>query len=476
MFEKKSVQTTRVLIFLDGSLTILSFFFAFWLRNVFWLRGIVFTPFEADLVSHLALAPLVLVLQYFFMNRFGAYGRLRNANFRAYAIATIKGVACSMGILLSLIFALKIYYVSRGIIVIFACVNMVLLILIRVALLHYFKISVKRGKYILHVLIIGTGERAKNLALELQKQSDWGIHIVGCIDPDPTRVGTRISGIPVLGVIKDISKILKNHVVDEVIMAIPRTMIEDVEEIAYACEEEGVVLRFMANIFELDVAKIHIMFLGDAPFLTIEPVSQDDFKLMIKRMFDLAWTLLAIPVILPIMAVIAIAIKIESKGPIFYIQKRVGLKKRLFPMLKFRSMYVGSEEKLKDIIHLNEAEGPIFKMKNDPRVTGVGRWIRKTSLDELPQLINVITGDMSLVGPRPMSVRDVSLFDKGIQRKRFSVKPGITCLWQISGRSNLPFSKWLELDLHYIKNWSLWLDFVILIKTIPVVLKGEGAA
>ena len=144
-------------------------------------------------------------------------------------------------------------------------------------------------------------------------------------------------------------------------------------------------------------------------------------------------------------------------------------------MYKFRSMYEDAEEKMKEIEHLNEAEGPIFKMTNDPRVTKVGQFIRKTSLDELPQLFNVLMGDMSLVGPRPMSIRDVDLFDKGIQRKRFSVKPGITCLWQVSGRSSLPFSDWLRLDLEYIENWSLWLDLKILLKTIPAVLNSKGA-
>jgi exopolysaccharide biosynthesis polyprenyl glycosylphosphotransferase len=211
------------------------------------------------------------------------------------------------------------------------------------------------------------------------------------------------------------------------------------------------------------------------PLLTFDPVAQNEKKLLIKRLMDLILVLGTMPLILPVMALIALAIKLDDGGPIFFVQERVGLRKRLFPMLKFRSMVVDAEAKLKEIEHLNEAEGPNFKITHDPRITRVGRFIRKASLDELPQLLNVIRGHMSLVGPRPMSQRDVELFDKGIQRKRFSVKPGLTCIWQISGRSNLSFERWLELDLKYIDEWNLWMDLKILFKTFPVVLKGSGA-
>jgi exopolysaccharide biosynthesis polyprenyl glycosylphosphotransferase len=275
--------------------------------------------------------------------------------------------------------------------------------------------------------------------------------------------------------VADIEQILKSNIVDEVIIAIPRSMLTDAEPMAQACEEEGIKLRFMADVFNLEVVRTKLIKLGNIPILSLEPVAQDELKLMIKRCIDMVLVLLSLPLVLPLMAIIAITIKLYSPGPVFFVQPRVGLKKRLFPMLKFRSMYLDAEERLKEIEHLNEAEGPIFKMKDDPRVTRVGRLLRRTSLDELPQLINVLRGEMSLVGPRPMSIRDVDLFDRGIQRKRFSVKPGISCIWQISGRSNLPFSKWLELDLQYIDNWSLWLDFMILIKTIPAVLFSRGA-
>jgi exopolysaccharide biosynthesis polyprenyl glycosylphosphotransferase len=214
---------------------------------------------------------------------------------------------------------------------------------------------------------------------------------------------------------------------------------------------------------------------GEIPLLTFEPVAQEEWTLLLKRFMDFGLSLLALPVLLPVMGMIALAIKLDSPGPVFFIQDRVGLGKRRFRMVKFRTMVRGSEGMMPQLEHLNEAKGPIFKIANDPRVTRVGRFLRRTSLDELPQIFNVIRGEMSLVGPRPMSLRDVSLFDRGIQRKRFSVKPGLTCLWQVSGRSNLPFSKWLELDLSYIERWSLALDIKILFKTIPAVLRGTGA-
>jgi exopolysaccharide biosynthesis polyprenyl glycosylphosphotransferase len=252
-------------------------------------------------------------------------------------------------------------------------------------------------------------------------------------------------------------------------------MLQDVEEIAYVCQDEGVKFRLMADIFSLQLARVRLTELGEIPLLTLEPVAQDEAKLLIKRLIDILFVLCIAPFLVPLFVLTAIAIKIDSPGPVFFVQERVGLRKRIFKMYKFRSMVENSEELLKDIEHLNEAQGPNFKIKNDPRVTRVGKLIRKTSLDEFPQFFNVFMGDMSLVGPRPMSLRDVDLFDRGMQRKRFSVKPGLTCLWQISGRSELTFDQWLELDLAYIENWSLGLDFKILLKTIPVVLKGSGA-
>jgi exopolysaccharide biosynthesis polyprenyl glycosylphosphotransferase len=242
-----------------------------------------------------------------------------------------------------------------------------------------------------------------------------------------------------------------------------------------ACEEEGVKVRLMADLFSINAARMVLDQFDDVPLLTFETVAQEEWKLLLKRVMDLGLTLLVMPVVLPLMGVIALAIRCDSSGPALFKQLRVGQSKRRFLLYKFRTMVEGSERLQSDLEHLNEAQGPIFKIANDPRVTRVGRFLRATSLDELPQLLNVLRGQMSLVGPRPMSLRDVNLFDRGIQRKRFSVRPGLTGLWQVSGRSRLPFSQWLELDLSYIANWSLLLDLKILFRTIPAVLRGTGA-
>ena len=178
----------------------------------------------------------------------------------------------------------------------------------------------------------------------------------------------------------------------------------------------------------------------------------------------------------PLFTLIAIAIKLDSEGPVCFVQDRVGFNKRRFRMIKFRTMRANAEAQMNELEHLNEKAGPIFKIRNDPRVTRVGRWLRKTSIDELPQLINVLLGDMSLVGPRPLSVRDASRMEEVWQKRRFSVKPGLTCLWQVSGRSNLSFDQWMELDLEYIDHWSLGLDASILLRTIPAIVMARGAS
>jgi exopolysaccharide biosynthesis polyprenyl glycosylphosphotransferase len=391
-------------------------------------------------------------------------------------LAVVQLMAFSFGLMTVFLFLYDIEFVSRLIFVGFAIGNGLLLIVLRGFLVWwYFHRRQESAENFLRVLVIGSGRRAHRLESLLNRNSEWGVHVIGFLDPDDPNLFNRRKTDKVLGHVDDISYILANNVIDEVIIAVPRRMLGNLQAIIDVCQEEGVQLRFMADIYDIEAARIGLSFVGKVPLLSFEPVARDERALLMKRFMDLTLTILALPLLVPIFALVALIIKLDSPGPAFFMQERVGLHKRRFKMFKFRSMVVDAEARMKEIEHLNEADGPNFKIADDPRMTRVGKFIRKTSIDELPQLINVLIGDMSLVGPRPMSVRDVELFDKGVQRKRFSVRPGITCLWQISGRSDLSFDDWLELDLEYIDGWSLGLDFKILVMTVPTVLKGSGA-
>ncbi len=469
MTVERSQRARNAAIIADSAVTILGFLVAFRIWDAFRRDD------PLDFLSHAALLPLILAIWFLFLSRFGAYRNPAECNRIGYAYAVVQAVGAGLALLIALLFLFKIQYVSRAVMVIFAGLDIVLLLAVRHVLVWHYYRSRRNGGEHLKVLVVGTGRRARRLSKTLREHTVWGVHIVGYLDLDANLVGESIGGSDVVGVVDDISAILKANVIDEVILAIPRAMISDVEKIAYACDEEGVRFRIMADVFNVQVPRMEVVYFGSLPLLTLHPVVQEEWKVLVKRAVDLAITILLLPAVLAVTAAVAVAIRLDTKGPVFFVQERVGLNKRLFRMYKFRTMVVGSEKMMREVEGKNEAEGPIFKIADDPRITRVGKLLRRSSLDELPQVFNVLRGDMSLVGPRPMSVRDVNLFDKGIQRKRFSVKPGITCLWQVSGRSLLPFSRWLELDLYYISNWSLGLDFKILWKTIPAVLRGTGA-
>jgi len=239
------------------------------------------------------------------------------------------------------------------------------------------------------------------------------------------------------------------------------------------------MLRVLSDLFNLKNTRSIAEEFEGAALITHYTGIVEGWPVLIKRALDFSLSFLFLILMSPVLFLTAIVIKLTSPGPVLFVQKRVGLNKRTFNIYKFRTMVVNAEEKLREIEHLNEVSGPVFKIKNDPRLTLVGKFLRKTSIDELPQLFNVFKGDMSLVGPRPLQLRDYELFTEGgndWQRCRFSVRPGITCLWQVNGRSSLPFEQWMDLDLQYINKWSLWLDLQILVKTIPAVLRGLGAA
>jgi exopolysaccharide biosynthesis polyprenyl glycosylphosphotransferase len=255
-----------------------------------------------------------------------------------------------------------------------------------------------------------------------------------------------------------------------------RSFYERAAEIAKLTEHHGILLRFDTDIFDLKLARTRTEVMDRASQIMANTSGIDVRQLLLKRMLDVVGSLALLILLAPLFLVVAVLIKLTSPGPVFFAQQRVGLNKRHFTMFKFRTMVPTAEAVQESLLHLNEMTGPVFKIKNDPRITPLGRVLRRTSIDELPQLFNVLKGDMSLVGPRAMSVRDYQFFSEDWQRRRFSVPPGITCLWQIQGRNSVPFEQWMVLDMEYIDGWSLWLDLKILALTIPAVFRGSGAA
>jgi exopolysaccharide biosynthesis polyprenyl glycosylphosphotransferase len=277
-------------------------------------------------------------------------------------------------------------------------------------------------------------------------------------------------------IVEQLNSVIADQPVDEVLVALPMDKYGRlVETIVRQCEEQGIIVRVQTQMSQLQVARSYVDELEGVPVMTVQSGPVDSWQLLMKRVIDIAGSAALLIALAPLFAVVALLIKFDSPGPILFAQERVGYNKRRFKVLKFRTMIAEAEKQQNVLEHLNEVEGPVFKIKKDPRITRVGALLRRFSIDELPQLVNVLKGDMSLVGPRPLPVRDVERIDVSSHKRRFSIKPGITCLWQVNGRSNIGFDDWVRLDLEYIDKWSLALDVIILLKTVPAVLKGPGA-
>jgi len=334
------------------------------------------------------------------------------------------------------------------------------------------------GRNLRHMLIVGTNGRAIEFARRISHSPELGYHILGFVDQHWHGLQQiEETGFPLVSDFDELPHYLRKTVVDEVVLTLPmRSLHEHGEAIMAICQEQGITIRVLNNLFNLKGARTRSEELEGATLMTHYAGMMEGWPVTVKRLFDIAVSTSALMVVAPLLAIVTVLIKLTSPGPVLFTQHRLGLNKRRFSIYKFRTMVVDAEKKMKEIEHLNEVSGPVFKIKNDPRITPIGRFLRKTSIDELPQLFNVLKGDMSLVGPRPLPVRDCDGFDKDWQRRRFSVRPGITCLWQIMGRNSIPFEKWMQLDLQYIDMWSLRLDFEILLRTIPAVLRGSGAA
>lgn len=326
-----------------------------------------------------------------------------------------------------------------------------------------------------HALVVGTGPRARLLEKELSARTETGYRVIGFVESNDFTPHPDVRE-RTIGTLDELEGILMHRVVDEVLIALPvRSCYERIQRVIEDCERAGVDCLCLADLFKSSLA--HPRYDASVPFPAISmPATRTDHRQIVKRLVDLIGGVLGVIVVLPIMALIALIIKLTDGGPIVFAQQRIGFRKRPFRMFKFRTMVANAEALQPSLEHANEATGPVFKIRRDPRITRFGRFLRRTSLDELPQLFNVIRGEMSLVGPRPLPIRDVGHFSEPWLMRRFSVLPGLTCLWQIQGRSRLTFDDWVTLDLEYIDGWSLSLDLRILFKTIPAVLRGSGAS
>lgn len=342
-------------------------------------------------------------------------------------------------------------------------------------LILFFRYVRSKGYNYRVLLIVGTGKRAVQFIDHIRAHKEWGFKILGLIDKDKQKAGLEINGIKIIGSFGDVPAILHRNVVDQIMFIVPRAWLGEIETVLKFCEIEGYKIGIAVDYFEHKLAKAKSEDLGGFPFLTLESTPDKTLQLLIKNIFDVLISGVVLVVLLPVFIVIAALIKLSSPGPVLFQQTRCSMNGRTFMLKKFRTMAVDAESKLDTLRAQNEMDGPAFKMEYDPRVTKVGRLLRKFSLDELPQLWNVFRGDMSVVGPRPPLPGEVEQYDNW-QRRRLSMRPGLTCLWQANGRSKIKdFDEWMRLDLKYIDNWSLMLDAKIFLKTIPVVLFGIGA-
>jgi exopolysaccharide biosynthesis polyprenyl glycosylphosphotransferase len=353
--------------------------------------------------------------------------------------------------------------VARGIFILFGCTGFCMVYLKEELTRMLLKSKVGQFQFKRRFILVGTDREISKMRAELKQQTDRSVEIVADLNLLETPVQQIVS-------------MLHQYSVYGVILSAKHTYFEQVEYIIRACELEGVEVWLIADFFTTQISRTSFDELLSRPLLVFRTTPEASWQSVIKHVMDLVSAFILLILLSPLFLLVAIAIKLTSPGPVFFQQQRSGQNGAPFTLYKFRTMITNAEQFKHELEAMNEMSGPVFKVTNDPRITRTGRWLRRYSLDELPQLFNVLRGEMSLVGPRPLPVDEVKRFSDLAHRRRLSVKPGITCLWQISGRNQIKdFRDWVRLDLEYIDNWSLWLDLKILFRTIPAVFAATGA-
>jgi len=400
-------------------------------------------------------APLILETQ-------GFYNRSPLSPRGAILWPLLKGC---IGLTFALVAIAYVFHllVARGIMVLFGGIGFCGVWLKEEVLRFFLKSKVAQAQYRRRFIIAGTDKEIAGMRADLEAREDDGVEIVAALDLNQ-------------GGAQELTTLLHEHSVYGVILSARRTYFEQIENVIKACELEGVEVWLLADFFATQISRTSFDELLGRPLLIFRTTPESSWHSVIKMLMDVAGSFILLILCLPLFVIISLIIKCTSPGPVFFKQQRSGQNGKPFTLYKFRTMVTNAEQYKHELAAMNEMSGPVFKLTNDPRVTWVGKWLRKYSLDELPQLWNVFCGEMSLVGPRPLPVDEVKRFSDVAHRRRLSVKPGLTCLWQIGGRNKISdFKDWVRLDLEYIDNWSLWLDLKILLYTVPVVLRGTGA-
>jgi exopolysaccharide biosynthesis polyprenyl glycosylphosphotransferase len=486
---KERARILAVSIFLlDLTLVSAAFLCAFLMRNSVMprLAPHAFPGPLYPLASYLPLLPLALLIWGVLLLSSGRYRSHRTVPLLDEAWAVLR-VCASGAILFTLILfvgrldekLLGADRVSRFWVLLFGLFACLFLLTEKVALRLTSRYVRSHGLNYRTVLIVGTTPTAVKIAESIHAHRFWGFRLLGFIHNDggsgEAPAASWIGPYPVFGRVEDIPRIVENNVVDDVIFAVTRRDLDRMEDLFLSLEEQGIRTRFAMDLFPHTRARVELEELDGMPLLSFATTPTSQLQLMAKRALDVVLASLVLVLGLPIAGFIALVIKLTSGGQVLFRQTRCGLNGRFFTIYKFRTMVEDAEDRRRDLLHLNEMDGPVFKLRSDPRVTAFGRFLRRFSLDELPQLWNVLRGDMSLVGPRPPIPEEVAKYQRW-QRRRLSMKPGLTCLWQISGRNDVDFDRWMQLDLEYIDSWSPMLDLKILLRTIPVVLSGKGAS
>jgi len=467
MLKERETVLRRFLLFVDSIVISLAFFLAFL------LKGILHEPSE-PLKRYAVTLLLAIPIWCLTLYANGIYLSMRTRSYLEILWAIIKSAALTFLATGTAIYFLKHTQTSRLFFILFVGFSFGFILLEKTALFmsaHYVR---RQGLNTRRLLIVGTGKRAQEFIKKIDNHPEWGFEIMGSIDDEPGRGIRQVGRLEVVGTFEDIPRIFRKDAIDEVVFVVPRSRLNSLQEAIHKCETEGVVVTVAVDLFDTLLAKSSVTELDGLPLLHFKTTHAREWELLVKRIFDFGASGFGILVLSPLLLITAILIKATSKGPVFFKQDRLGLHGRRFTLYKFRTMRIGVHNLLSDVTDLNDMTTPKFRDKKTIWITPVGRLLRKFSLDELPQLLNVFVGHMSMVGPRPTVPDEVDQY-KTWQRRRFSMKPGITCLWQVNGRNNIPFEEWMKLDLEYLDNWSLWLDAKILLKTIPVVLFGIGA-